>query len=165
MDNLPAKFNYGRCPSCDRIIPVPSGVNKIHCCYCGESFLARAAITYYGYQKPIQIITSVPVPAKSPPIEPEPKPQRQAQPDLTVPKMMSIKEVAKATGISESSIRLMVREGKLPSIRMGTKYLLNCSKVCDLINQGLVGYWGNRIHAHHSSLHASALFIEEYAIH
>ena len=137
MDSLPAKFHYGRCPCCDKIIPIPSGVNKIHCCYCGEAFLSKAAVALYGYQETVTITEDKPVPAK----EPE-KPKLLEPPpiDTSIPRMMSIRGIANETGLSEFAVRKMVREGKIPTVQVGVKRLINYSKVCDLINQGLLGY-------------------------
>ena len=53
---------------------------------------------------------------------------------------MTIREIAKETGISEYGIRRMVKEGKIPSVNVGSKFLINYSKVCELLNQGLLGY-------------------------
>ena len=46
----------------------------------------------------------------------------------------------KLLDISEYGIRRMVKEGKIPSVNVGSKYLINYSKVCELLNQGLLGY-------------------------
>ena len=139
MDSIPAKFRYGRCPCCDRIIPVPAGTNKVHCCYCGEAFLARSAIVFYGYQKNVSFTTYTPIPAENP-SEHKPEPEKHSTQDYSVPRMMTIREIAKETGISEYGIRRMVKEGKIPSVNVGSKFLINYSKVCELLNQGLLGY-------------------------
>ena len=139
MNSLPVKFHYGRCPCCDRIIPVPDGTNKVHCCYCGEAFLARASIVFYGYQKNVSFTTYTPIPAKDP-SEAASKPREHTQFDNAVPRMMTIRELARETGISEYGIRRMAKEGTIPSVNVGKKHLINYSIVCELLNQGLLGY-------------------------
>lgn len=139
MDSIPAKYHYGRCPCCDRIIPVPAGTSKVHCCYCGEEFLAKASIVFYGYQKMVSFTPYYSNPAKDSP-KPKLKPEKPITQDYSVPRMMTIRELAKEAGISEYSIRRMVKEGKIPSVNIGSKYLINYSKVCELLNQGLLGY-------------------------
>ncbi len=141
MDSLPTKFHYGRCTACDRIIAIPAGTNKVHCCYCGESFLARAALVFYGYQKVVSFSAYTPIQAKEPE-EPRQEKQTQAksQTSPAPPKMMTVRELAKATGFSQYGIRCMIKEGKIPYVKAGVKYLLNYSKICDLMNKGLLGY-------------------------
>ena len=136
MDSLPAKFHYGRCPCCDRIIPSPSGVNKMNCCYCGEAFLSKAAVALYGYQETIKLTDYKPAPVKEPV---KPKVLEQPKIDTSIPRMMTIRGIANETGLSEFSVRKMVKEGKIPCVKVGAKHLINYSKVCDLINQGLLG--------------------------
>lgn len=101
MDSLPAKFHYGRCPCCDRIIPIPSGVNKMHCCYCGEAFLSKAAVALYGYQETIKLTDYKPAPVKEPV---KPKVLEQPKIDTSIPRMMTIRGIANETGLSEFSV-------------------------------------------------------------
>ena len=58
MDSIPAVFQYGQCPCCDKIIPVPSGTAKTYCCYCGAQFLSAAAIKLYGAKEKIEITSN-----------------------------------------------------------------------------------------------------------
>lgn len=135
MDSLPAKFHYGRCPCCDRIIPILAGVRKMHCCYCGEAFLSKAAAALYGFQETVKFTEFRAAPIKEPI---NTKVVEQPKIDTSIPHMMTIRGIAKETGLAESAVRKMVKEGKIPSIKAGKKYLINYSKVCDLINQGLL---------------------------
>jgi len=136
-DSLSLKFHYGRCPSCDKIIAVPADTTNTHCCYCGEKFLSRAAIAFYGLQKSVSF-TQYLAPADS--ISIPQKGEEHPMQNYEVPKMMTIREIAKSTGISEYGIRRMVKEGKIPSVNVGAKVLINYNKVCELINQGVLGY-------------------------
>lgn len=131
------KFFYGRCPCCDMIIAVPTKKEKVYCCYCGEGFLARAALSYYGYQKPAKFITYTPVPPTDPA---DPTTTSLEQLDPSVPHMMTIKETAAATGISENGLRSLIKQKTIPVVQIGVKYLINYSTLCELINQGKLGY-------------------------
>lgn len=115
MDSLPAKFHYGRCPCCDRIIPIPAGVNKMHCCYCGEAFLTKAAAALYGFQEKVKFTEFRSDPVKEPL---KSKVVEQPKIDTSIPRMMTIRAIAKEIGLAESAVRRMVKEGKLPYIRV-----------------------------------------------
>ena len=52
----------------------------------------------------------------------------------TLPKMMTIREVAKTGILSEHALRVMLRQGKLPSIMVGNKALINYSKLVEQLN-------------------------------
>lgn len=47
----------------------------------------------------------------------------------TLPRMMSIKEVAKTGLLPEYSLRLLLKQGKLPCIMIGNKALVNFDKL------------------------------------
>lgn len=51
-----------------------------------------------------------------------------------IPKMMTIREVAKTGILSEYAIRKMVREGKCLHIMVGTKALINFDKLVEMLN-------------------------------
>lgn len=138
MDST-VRFHYGRCPCCDRIIPVPSGTEKVYCCYCGQDFLARASIALYGFPKNISFTPYTTIPAREP-ADSKSKKQEQIPYDSSVPRMMTIRELARELNLSEYGVRAMVKQGTIPSVKVGSKYLLNYNKVCELLNQGLLGY-------------------------
>lgn len=51
-----------------------------------------------------------------------------------IPKMISIRQVA-ATGIlSESALRRLGRQGKLPAVYSGNRAYINFDKLCDMLN-------------------------------
>ena len=137
MDSLHSKFNYGRCPLCDEIIAVPIGADKVYCCYCGGGFLAKAATAFYDSQKNARYGSVTYTQIKKPHETMQSNPPAQ---EHIAPRMMTIREIAKTTGISEHGIRRMVKEGKIPAIQVGTKNLINISKVYELMDQGILGY-------------------------
>ena len=49
------------------------------------------------------------------------------------PTMMTIREVAKTGILSEHSLRLLVKEKKLPVIYIGKKALINYDKLCSAL--------------------------------
>ncbi|MCI8533059.1 MAG: helix-turn-helix domain-containing protein [Lachnospiraceae bacterium] len=51
-----------------------------------------------------------------------------------VPEMLTIKEVARRTGLSYDFIRKMCLLGKIVHIRIGSKYLINMGKLVDFLN-------------------------------
>lgn len=53
------------------------------------------------------------------------------------PRMLSIREEAKAGPLSEYTLRLMLKQGKLPGVYVGSggrKFLVNHDRLCDLLN-------------------------------
>ena len=97
---------------------------------------AKSAVALYGYQETVKLSECKPVPEKEPD---KPKLLEPPQIDTSIPRMMSITGIANETGLSKFSVTKMVREGKIPYVKVGVKTLINYSKVCDLINQGLLG--------------------------
>lgn len=55
-----------------------------------------------------------------------------------VPKMLSIREVAGTGLLSEHALRLLAKQGKLPSIKVGNKVLINFDRLVEQL-QGLNG--------------------------
>lgn len=52
----------------------------------------------------------------------------------TVPKMLTIKQLSKQTGISQYAIRLMCKNNEIAFIRTGVKYLINADRFIDYLN-------------------------------
>ena len=53
---------------------------------------------------------------------------------ITFPRMLTIRQTA-ATGIlSEHALRLLLAQGKLPGIHVGSKFLVNFARLCDQLN-------------------------------
>ncbi|MBC3797165.1 helix-turn-helix domain-containing protein [Acetobacterium tundrae] len=60
---------------------------------------------------------------------------------MDIPRMRIAKEIAKEikaldpnTGLSESSIRRLVKEGKLESVQIGNRHLINLDSVIEFLN-------------------------------
>lgn len=53
---------------------------------------------------------------------------------IDVPRFMSIREAAKTGVLSEYTLRLMERQGKLPCIYSGRKCLVNFDKLLEQLN-------------------------------
>lgn len=49
----------------------------------------------------------------------------------TAPQMLTIRQVAKTGLLSEHALRLLAKQNKLPAIQIGTKLLVNYSKLCE----------------------------------
>lgn len=53
-----------------------------------------------------------------------------------IPRMLSIAECAKTTGLAEHFIRGLVWENKITYITAGRKYLVNLDKLIEYLNRG-----------------------------
>lgn len=47
-----------------------------------------------------------------------------------MPKLMTIRQIAKTGLMAEHALRLLLKQGKLPAIYIGTKALINYDKLC-----------------------------------
>lgn len=54
--------------------------------------------------------------------------------DMTCPMFLSIKEVVKATGLSEYYLRQNIKAGKIPYIKSGNKILINMPRLSATLN-------------------------------
>jgi predicted site-specific integrase-resolvase len=52
-----------------------------------------------------------------------------------VPNLMSIREVARTGVLSEYTLRLWERQGRLPCVYSGRKCLINYDRLCEMLNQ------------------------------
>lgn len=50
------------------------------------------------------------------------------------PKMLTIKETARTGILSEWALRALVKEGKIPGIYVGNRFLVNYDRLCDWLN-------------------------------
>lgn len=55
--------------------------------------------------------------------------------NITVPTMLSIKETAERTNLSETYIRKLVWDKKIVFVKTGKKYLVNLERLVDYLNQ------------------------------
>ena len=57
--------------------------------------------------------------------------------DIKIPTMLTIKETAQKTKISEFFIRQLAISGKIVCVKAGKKYLINLEKFVEFLNTGL----------------------------
>lgn len=50
------------------------------------------------------------------------------------PKMLTINETAKTGILSEWALRSLVKQGKIPGIYVGNRFLINYDRLCDWLN-------------------------------
>lgn len=50
------------------------------------------------------------------------------------PLMLSINQAAKRGPLSETALRRLVKQGKIPGIYVGRKFLVNYDKLCEWLN-------------------------------
>ena len=50
------------------------------------------------------------------------------------PRMLTIRQTAACCPLSEYALRLLLKQGKLPAIFVGTKYLVNVDRLIDQLN-------------------------------
>jgi len=62
-----------------------------------------------------------------------------------IPRMRSILEVSKETGISYHTIRQWCLEKKIVYIKAGNKYLVNLDRFIDFLNTGNIGNEANAV--------------------
>lgn len=55
------------------------------------------------------------------------------------PTMMTIREVAKTGILSEHALRLLVRDGRLPVLKVGKKALINYERLCEVLQSLKLG--------------------------
>lgn len=56
--------------------------------------------------------------------------------ELKAPKMLTIRQCARLTGLSYDFIQQMCRDGKLVCIRVGNRTLVNADKLVEWLNTG-----------------------------
>lgn len=54
--------------------------------------------------------------------------------ETAIPRMTTIRETAKITGVSEYAIRKLIKKNEVIFIRSGAKYLLNLDRFIDFLN-------------------------------
>lgn len=53
---------------------------------------------------------------------------------ISIPVMLPLREASKKTGLSYDCLRKMCLRGEVPHFRSGNKFLINMTKLCDLLN-------------------------------
>ena len=61
---------------------------------------------------------------------------KENQIKTSVPKMRTVTNAAKETGLSEYTIRRLAKEGKIVHIKSGKKLLINLDKLIDFLEEG-----------------------------
>ena len=56
--------------------------------------------------------------------------------EIRVPRMLTIREAARETGLSYDCLRKLCLQGKLVHIKAGAKFLLNECKLIEYLNKG-----------------------------
>ena len=51
-----------------------------------------------------------------------------------IPRMLTIREAAKETGLSEHMVRMLCRQRKIVCFTSGRKYIINLDKLIDYLN-------------------------------
>ena len=54
--------------------------------------------------------------------------------NTSIPKLMTIREVARTGVVSEYTLRAMVKQGYVPCIKVGVKVLINFELFCAMLN-------------------------------
>lgn len=57
----------------------------------------------------------------------------------TLPKMRTITEASRETGISQHALRAWVKSGQVPAVFAGNKALINLDRLLDFLNGGVCG--------------------------
>ena len=55
---------------------------------------------------------------------------------MNIPRMLTIREASRETGLSYNHIRSLCRDGKVVSIRAGNRILINRDKLIEYLNSG-----------------------------
>ena len=55
---------------------------------------------------------------------------------MQIPKMVSLAEASKESGLSYDFIRKLCLQNKIVYVRAGVKYLINCDNLVEYLNQG-----------------------------
>ena len=54
----------------------------------------------------------------------------------TLPRMRTIREAAREVGIPEHALRVLVKEGRIVYIKVGSKALINMERLAEFLNKG-----------------------------
>ena len=125
-------FFFGYCPCCETVIPVPSGTKDTYCCYCGSRFRSAASIRLHGLRETEMVLGSAKADYRPPASEGQNTKKEKAE--YAAPMMMTVRQLSKATGISEYALRRLLKQGKLPVFYAGSKALINYAKVLEILD-------------------------------
>ena len=54
--------------------------------------------------------------------------------NATIPRMMTVREIARTGVLPENAIRTMLKNKTIPAVYSGNKALINFDKLCDYLN-------------------------------
>lgn len=54
--------------------------------------------------------------------------------EVAIPRMTTIRETAKTTGMSEYAVRKLIKKNEVVYVKAGTKYLINLDRFVDFLN-------------------------------
>ena len=64
--------------------------------------------------------------------------------NIKIPKMMTIRQIAKTGLLPENALRVMVKNGEIPAVYSGTKAFINFDNLCHKLEKlGYCGEGGN----------------------
>lgn len=116
------RFILAKCPCCAEKIMIAKDMERAFCSFCGKEFLTEAAVTYStakslsAYRPNIQVTSSL------------------EQSEHPMPHMMTIREVAETGVLSESFLRRLLKQNRLPAVYIGSKALINYDRLLEFLN-------------------------------
>ena len=127
-NELRNSFLPAKCPCCGKDIMIPKGLTDVFCSRCGSKFLADAALQYAAasslrgnLREPTMLVTT--------------ERTKLSQP---LPRMMTIKQVAKTGMIPEHTLRSLVKQNRIPYVHVGNRALINSEKLLEFLNSGTI---------------------------
>lgn len=64
---------------------------------------------------------------------------RSAPATQKIPRMLTIKQVAREFGLAENFVRSLAKSGTIVAVRAGTKYLINADRLIEFLNSNTLG--------------------------
>ncbi len=61
----------------------------------------------------------------------------------TRPRMLTIRETARTGVLPETALRRLVKQNKIPGIYIGTRFLVNYDKLCEMLKSDTTKRYGN----------------------
>ncbi len=117
-------FSPAKCPCCGKDIMIPKDLTEVFCSFCGKQFLSEAgrqyaaAMTLHGkmQQPKIQVSTD------------------RTSPAHPMPRMMTIRQVAETGVMSETTLRMLLKQKRLPAVYVGNKALINYDRLIEFLS-------------------------------